>query len=110
MKNLIFMGLARKSHLPQGSDRKLTIGFYLVSCDIYLHIRANSRRKNRKTPNKTAIRQAIDDLFYPDSLLRVNKKEHIPHIEILSLLKPGSDSYPGNFNCDLILLHGKAMR
>ena len=88
--------------------RRLTIGFYLVSYDIYLHKQAISRRKNCKTPVKTAINCASDNSFYPDPLLRSCRKEDSSCNEILSLLKPGSDSYPpGNLTGKYYSVNGR---
>jgi len=97
MKTLTSADLLRKTYSLLDNNRRVTIGFYLVSYDIYPQRQANSRRKNHKTPDKTAIELALDDFFYPDPLLRSCRKEPSSRNEILSLLKPGSDSYPGDF-------------
>jgi hypothetical protein len=97
MKILTSADLLRKICSLLDNIRRVTIGFYLVSYDIYPQRQANSRRKNHKTPDKTAIELALDDYFYPDALLRLCRKQPSSHDEILSLLKPGPDSYPGDF-------------
>ena len=96
MKILTSADLLRKSYSLPDKNRRVTIGFYLVSYDIYPQRQANSRRKNHKTPDKTAIVCALNDFFYPDPLLRSCRKEPSFHNEILPLLKR-SDSYPGDF-------------
>jgi hypothetical protein len=105
MKILTFADLLRKIYFLPNKNRRVTIGFYLVSYDIYPHKHATLRRNKGEILNKAApvklcffhvLNGFLVAMFYSDRLPICRKNRLLP-IGILSLLKPSSDSYPGDF-------------
>jgi len=105
VKILTWIETIRKTAGPEINckHRILTIGYYLISCDIYPRKHGIIRAERSKTFEKKALIQSYSPgmlfefpiaLFYPCEYLE--KGRHFP-IEILSVLKPHPAPYPADF-------------
>jgi hypothetical protein len=85
--------------------RRVTIGFYLIYCDIYPDKHATLRPDKNERFDKAAplhqdsfhpLLEFPVALFHPDDCHRYAVKNHHFLAGILSLTKPGPDSYPAD--------------
>jgi len=106
MKILILMELLRKMQVLAVifKIRIVTIGFSSFSCDIYPHKHATFRSDKRKLLDRTALAAICSGIIKGSPVALVCNDECHQYAGkprfstgILSLLKPGSDSYPACF-------------
>ncbi len=100
------MKILTLTDLPRRADnfksRIVTIGFSLISCDIYPAKHATLRGDKTETINKEVPEQRFSFhqlLGFLVAFFYAEKHQYTPkdHHFILSLLKPGFDSYPADF-------------